>query len=98
MRYRPCDELGSDLSIAQTQWGVNLDYVLCERLIEYVTEHYRSGTDFESLLETSLTIEMVADETERHAYKCALGLFFNRRAQHARQQTKARDEVPFAPR
>lgn len=97
MRYQPCDELASDLYTAGMQWGVSLDYATAERLIEYVNGKY-PAPDFEGLLERALDLEFVLEDAQRHAYKCALGLFYNRRAKYAREQRKARDDIPFSPR
>lgn len=97
MYYKPCDELASNLAAAQLQWGCELDMSLTERLIVYVTRHYGRG-EFEGLLERALNLELVLDDTERHAYKHALGLFFSRRAQYAREQEKEMNAIPFSPR
>ena len=98
MRYQPCDELAADLAVAQRDWGCTLQFPVAERLIEQVTERYPSRVSFETLLERALDLEFVLDENERHAYKQALGSFFNRRAQAARRRTKEMNAIPFAPR
>ncbi len=98
MRYRPCDELGADLHAAEQEWNCKLDLHTAEQLIEYVCQYYPPRADFEQLLEDALAMCNVEDETLRHGYKYALGLFFNRRAQAAREESRQRDAIPFAPR
>lgn len=98
MRYQPCDELGADLVAAQREWGCCLHPATAQRLIEYVSEHYPAKDDFETLLERALDLELIDDEIERHAYKYALGIFFNRRAQASRKRAEEMDAIPFAPR
>lgn len=98
MRYRPCDELGADLAAAQSMWQCRLQPATAERLIEYVTERYPAKEAFETLLERALDMEFVLDETERHAYKYALGTFFSRRLRVSRKQAKEMNAIPFALR
>ena len=97
MRYRPCDELGQDLIAAQTEWQCALDPSIAENVVEYISRNY-GKQGFEDLLERGLDLEFVVDDIPRHAYKKALGLFFSKRAQYARQQVKEMNAIPFAPR
>lgn len=101
MQYQPCDELSQDLVAAQIEWQCPLSPVVAEQLIEYVSERYPSN-HFEQLLEMALDVAFVTETVERHAYKKALGLFFNRRAQNARTLNKERvkemNAIPFIPR
>jgi hypothetical protein len=96
MHYRPCDQLSADLLEAQESWRCTLSAPVAERLIELVAGKYPTD-DFEQLLEQALDREFVFVEDERHAYKQALGHFFNRRAQDARTKKREMLAIPFAP-
>ncbi len=95
MLYKACDELSSNLYDAENAYQVCLDLATAERLIEYVCERYgTSNLFFEVLLDDALDSKNLEDVL-RHAYKIALGHFFNTRAQFKLREMNA---VPFAPR
>ncbi len=98
MHNKPCDQLGTDLLAAQTEWQCSLDPAIAESVIGYINRNYNGRHEFEELLEMGLNLECITDDDERHAYKKALGLFYSRRRQYAREQAKERDAIPFAPR
>jgi hypothetical protein len=95
MLYKDCDELSSNLRDAENLYRVCMDFVTCERLIEYVCERYGKSTlDFEVQLDDALDSENLEDLL-REAYKSLLGVFFNTRAQFKRREM---NKVPFSPR
>lgn len=97
MQYRSCDELGANLFAAEEVFCLKLNLELAEDLITRVCKAYPSDKNFEELLVDACDKECVEGD-ERHAYKYALGLFFNRRAQARLEAKRQMNAVPFAPR
>ncbi len=97
MRYQPCDELAANLLAAEETFRLKLNFELAEDLITRVCNAYPSERDFEELLIDACNKECVEGD-EQHAYKYALGLFFNCRAQVRIKEKRAINSVEFAPR
>lgn len=97
MRYQSCDELSANLLVAEEYFKQKLQLSVAEDLIERVCKVYPNDRDFEELLNDACDKECVYDD-ERHAYKYALGLFFNRRAQVRKRAIREMDSIPFSPR
>lgn len=79
MNYKACDELGSNLLDAQTQWACALDHTTAEELIDAICKRY-GQMSMELLMDDELD-KLGVEGNERHGYKMALGLFFGNRAQ-----------------
>ena len=94
MKYRECDQIGSDVLDAMQMFGCILDIRVVEDLIECISRWYRNGANFEALLERGLDLNEPMTDLERHAYKYALGIIYARRRHESAQHLAA----PFAPR
>ncbi len=79
---------------------VVLDYGRTVRLIWETAAAYHRGVDMDSLLERVLDRnEPYVDDGERHGYKVALGIEFNRRKQKSIATIQELERTrPFAPR
>jgi len=93
MTIKPSDRLGYWLFEAGRQWGCELSPRVATCLMEDI-EQGLGGDTLEQRMEFALDLEEVFDESERHAYKMALGHLMDERAQAKREALS----IPFAPR
>ena len=77
-----------DVKDAEKQFDCKLSVALLESMIREVREHYRTGVNFEQLLD-AIVLNLTKFESQQHAYKQVLGKFFNRRFQKKRAEKKA---------